>query len=158
MIEKLLKRRTETAGNELDRSVNDWRANLPEEQLSPSTRQRILAQAMQAQPVSAPVFLPGRRLVLAAAVPVFVTALLALALITTGDAPVSPESSESATLTVTKSGDDVVFRIANGERAHRVYRSSEPMDLGDQPAFKTVRDGFRDRLDTGGSVVYYRID
>jgi hypothetical protein len=50
-----------------------------------------------------------------------------------------------------------VFLIANGGQEHRIYRTDNPRVLPGE-SYETAQGAFRDRLDAGGAVVFYRID
>jgi len=69
-----------------------------------------------------------------------------------------PTNHGPLTVRAAKNGDEVVFTIANGGRAHRVFKSSVPTNFDPSTAV-TVRDGsFRDSADDGSDLVFYRID
>lgn len=149
---------------ELDGAIRAWRAlekaDGGGERLSNATRARILGQAGDAdesRPTPfASLFVPTRRLALAGVVPLLV---LSLAM---GYLLIDPVASigggdPAVRLEVSKQGEDVVFLIANGERPHRVYRSTRPNAVPDE-LYVTAQRAFRDRLDSRGDVVYYRID
>ena len=58
-------------------------------------------------------------------------------------------------------GDYTNFTIANGDRMHRVFRSEQADRLvapAAEDAFALARGSFRDRLESGSHLVFYRID
>jgi hypothetical protein len=58
------------------------------------------------------------------------------------------------TVRAAKSGDAVVFTIANGGRPHKVFKSSVPTHFDPSTAV-TVRNGaFRDAADDGSDLVF----
>jgi hypothetical protein len=101
-------------------------------------------------------FVPTRRLALAGIVPLLVLSL-AMGYLLMDPVPSLQGRDPSVRLEVSKQGGDVVFLIANGERPHRVYRSTRP-NVGAEEPYVTAQRVFRDRLDSRGDVVYYRID
>jgi len=145
--------------NLLEEAIREWRCEQrPEERLSGTARQRILATAREAgeqrRPSFASLFLPSR-LAWTAVVPVLaLTLALGLQFVS------RPEVQEAGThVAVMKDGDDVVFVIANGRRLHRVYRTEGQAGPSPQGEPFAVTDGiFRDRLDSDANLVFYRID
>ena len=140
----------------LSTALREWRdSERSAEQLSTDCRTRILEASRPGQKLRplASLFLPLRGWALAGALPV---ALLTLAL-GYGFLPGPETESDTApTLRASRVGDEVVFQIANGGKPHRVYRSTSAGEAGEAMA---VTDGrFRDRLDRGGDLVFYRID
>ena len=151
----------EIEARELDRAIRDWRGQGSEEQLAAPTRARILeavteraAHGGSTAPLI-PLFLPVRRLALAAGLPALV---LALALGYGARIAENPGEFGEPRLIATKQAGEVVFIIANGGRPHRVYRSTDPARLGTEAAFTATDGSFRDRLDSGPDLVFYRID
>ena len=74
-----------------------------------------------------------------------------------GQAP-GLEGPESPPIFASKTAGEVVFTIANGDRAHKVYLSTAPDRFDNAPALMTRDGAFRDRLSEGPDLVYYRID
>ena len=72
----------------------------------------------------------------------------------------SPVGQDSGVLLVqgSKINGEVVFRITNGGRPHRVYRSSSPKADAERELLTTTTDRFSDRLEGTTGVVYYVID
>jgi hypothetical protein len=57
-----------------------------------------------------------------------------------------------------KTGDEVVFTIANGQASHVIYKSNVPNKF-DASSGVRVRNGtYRDSADDGSGLVFYRID
>jgi hypothetical protein len=105
-------------------------------------------------------FVPGARMALAGGVPVVLLTVLVGALgIPRKSDDVGPRAGLVARVDAHKDGADVVFVIANGHRAHQVYKSHDPSDFGPDAQFVETRGSFRDRLSNGGAdVVFYRIE
>jgi hypothetical protein len=105
----------------------------------------------------ASLFLPARRLALAGTLPALLLALaLGWLLVPLGHRELA---GGPVRLDAIKRGDEVVFLIANGGSTHRIYRGENPQGLRQgHEAYATTDRAFRDRLDRGGSVVFYRID
>jgi hypothetical protein len=150
---------------ELDRAVEAWRAGRSaDEGLSEAARARILREARTASTVERrvlrPLFLPLPRLALGGALPVLALSLALVALVALqGDLrTVGPAGRGHTRVEATKSGDNVVFVIRNGSRAHTVFRSAEPGAFGSEPIATTASGRFHDRLAGDDSIVYYRID
>jgi hypothetical protein len=142
----------------LEQAVDAWREDSPTERLSSQVRHRIFDEARrptQARIPAMPLFPPVRRLALAAAVPA-----LALALLVLYGSQSGPDGSLLAgapRLLATKSGDEVVFVIANGSQEHQVRRLARAAQLQGEPM--AVSNGtFRDRLSSDSQLVFYRID
>jgi hypothetical protein len=151
--------RRKDSETDLDPAVRALR-EVPAEVLSGDARERILHGALEARSTSeaplAALFAPRRWLVAAAALPL----LLAAALVALVDrSAISPTATGAPTrVEAMKVGGQVVFTIANGKTAHRVYRSTTP-ERFDLSAPVSVTDGvYRDGLDRGADVVFYRID
>jgi hypothetical protein len=66
-----------------------------------------------------------------------------------GDGPV---------LQAVRQGDEVVFVIANGGGHHTVRKSNDPRHLTDSETLVVSDGAFRDNLDSGNNLVFYRID
>ena len=147
------------SADRLSAALRDWRAaERSGERLSTTSRARIVESARTRAGANRPrplvsLFLPLRGWALAGALPV---ALLTLALgYGLGPGPATGPDP-APTLRATRVGDEVVFEIANGGEPHRVYRTTGAGDPGEAV---TVSNGrFRDRLDAGGDLVFYRID
>lgn len=146
---------------DLDSAISAWKnGSVQAEALSEVARIRILARAANpgrhAPPLRA-LFFPLRQLVLAGALPlVLLTGLIGYV---TLQSLVATPGVEHPPISASKTSDgEVIFKIANGKRVHRVYMSTSPDRFEQAPGF-TTRDGaFRDRLDGGPDLVFYRID
>ncbi len=140
----------------LERAVVEWRSAATAETLSDDARQTVLQAAFDRRdpiPQHRPLFSPLPRRILTGAVPLVLAAVTVMLFPERfGD----PDSS--VRLQATKSRDEVVFTIANGQRAHSVYKSSVPSSF-DSSSRVPVRDGsFRDAVDDGSGLVFYRIE
>jgi len=146
-----------SAGSRLERMIEAARAT-PETGLSGESRGRILREALhdgEADEALPALFTPTRRLLVAGALPV----LLAVGLLV-GIFPGKHQTTAShpASIAVSKQGDQVLFTIRNGDRAHRVVRSSQP-DRFDGSEGVAVTDGsYAEGLSDGSDLVFYRID
>jgi hypothetical protein len=135
-----------------------WRGEGPEEEkLSASSRSELFRRVQS--PGSAPfgtvtLFPPVRRWVLAAGIPLVLTAGLAWLGGRVGE-PAPP----GVRIQVAKQGEEVVFTIADGRRVHQVRKSEDPSEFDSASAVR-VRNGgsYRDGVDTGADLVFYRID
>jgi hypothetical protein len=67
-------------------------------------------------------------------------------------------NGEVPRLEAVRQGDEVIFKIANGDRSHTVRKSNSASDLQDSESVVVTDGAFRDRLDSGGDLVFYRID
>jgi hypothetical protein len=152
----------------LDQALMAWRQAEADggERLSPATRERILgATASPDRGRLAPLgslFVPTWKLALGTTLPA-----IGLAAVLGGlwsqesrrpDAAGLARHGDQARVAADKSGDEVVFVIANGRSTHRVTRTDDPRrNRGDEGT--VVTDGtYRDELSGGSEVVYYRID
>jgi hypothetical protein len=144
--------------SKLDAALDSWRrTEQAPERLSSSGRTELFNK------VSAPgsavfgtatLFPPIRRWALAAGIPLVLTIGLAWVGARVGEPTPSGVRIEAA-----KQGEEVVFTIADGRRVHQVRKSESPTEF-DQAATVRIRNGgsFRDGADTGGDLVFYRID
>ena len=64
----------------------------------------------------------------------------------------------AAQVRVAKHGDRVVFTIANGDRAHSVYESTDPNRFDSSGRLSTTAGSFVIRADEGADLVFYKID
>ena len=154
-----IKNRPEPAP-ELERALAAWKADeaLPET-LSDAARRAILAEA--SRPAKAPrrlegfadLFVPARRIALAAALP---TLLLAVVLVA-GLPGFRPGTEAPKQIEARKSGGEVVFLIANGKTVHRVVRTTRP-DSGSGDVFTTTDGRYEDRLESEATLVFYRFE
>ena len=153
---------------ELDRALEAWRArnssengDNPTETLSGDARSRILRgirdDVRSRRTPFADLFLPARRLALAGVVPALALAA-ALGLLVQPAMQGSGLEAGQGRLEATKIGGEVVFVLANGDRSHNVYRSTDPKGFGVEPAFVTEDGSFSDSLSSGPDLVFYRID
>ena len=144
---------------DLNAAIAAWKTSARRsETLSDVVRSRIVARAGDRKPRPAirTLFLPFRRLALAGALPVvLLTALVGYA---THQSLAPAPGLVPPPILASKAAGEVIFTIANGNRVHNVYLSTSPDRFENSPAF-TTRDGaFRDRLDGGPDLVFYRID
>lgn len=155
--------------SQLQRAINALKkAETPH--LSDNTRKRIVNEACAAiAPAGAarrpamtplrPLFAPRGGLTALAAVAVFgLAALVGTTAWRQGRIELPASEGVATRIEAHKDGGQVVFRIANGARTHRVARSADPADLGGGDVFETSNGAFRDRLDSGSAIVFYRID
>ena len=147
----------------VDRAVAEWRSQNSDEsseRLSAGTRARILAGATHDRgPARAPLaslFVPIHRLVAAGAVPALMLVMMLNWLVPPAGGPA--EDSAAGSISAIKTGDEVVFVIANGNRPHRVYKSTSPIEFSGGPTYTTEDGTFTDALDSRANLVYYRID
>ena len=128
--------------------------------LSDEARDRILGEAVRHAPVEEPLpslFTPGRRLLVAGALPV----LLAGALLMGIDGEVrDPASSgeQPPVVSAEKHGDQVTFSISNGGRQHTVYRSTDPGRFEASSGVDVTDGTYVDRISDDADLVFYRID
>ncbi len=145
--------------NVLDAALSQWKATRRTSPgLSAATRGEILSVALASRPEASAYrpllgIIPQR--LLAGAVPmVAAVAVLLLFAERMGD----PSLRSPLTVRAAKSGDDVVFTIANGGRPHRVVKSTVPTRFDPSDAV-TVRGGaYRDTVVDSAGLVFYRID
>jgi hypothetical protein len=140
----------------LEAALRDWRsAARPTAQLSDECRGRILREAFRPEehePVLASAFLPARRWLAGAALPVVLAGILGYWL-RTDTRPVDVASaSSSATVEVHRQGNEIVF-----VGARQVLRSTDPRGADAQPIAGEGRV-FRDRIPGSGDLVFYRIE
>jgi hypothetical protein len=135
-----------------------WRDAGPEEEkLSVSSRSELFRRVQSAGSapfVTATLFPPVRRWALAAGIPLVLVAGLAWLGGGVGD-PAPP----GVRIEAAKQGEEVVFTIADGRRVHQVRKSENPSEF-DSAAAVRVRNGgsYRDGVDKGADLVFYRID
>lgn len=150
----------------LDRAIDEWQAvatvATDDERLPDAARARILRQARSRREsgpkaLLLPLFLPARRFALAAALPALLVTLGLGYLLAPGDRLAPGLENATMRLHVDKVGDEVVLLIANGDRPHRVYKSSRPNSLPSESVGSITRGSFRDRLD-GADLVFYRVE
>ncbi len=144
----------------LERALGAWRSALEKPgRLSDEARSRILDGALNppARETAAglPLFVPARRLALAAIVPAALGLLLAL-LVTGHSGNLAGRIGPK--IVASKQNGQVVFSIANGKRAHYVYRSSAPNRIGTGSPEKVVGGVFTDTMAGGPDIVFYRVD
>lgn len=148
----------------LEAAIAAARRGVTEMQLSGRARAAIFeAVWAQTDPVPGtlrPLFASPRRLAIAGALPLLLAAGMLALLGRSGPPPVSSVSGASGTmhLEVSKEGDQVCFRIANGKRSHSVSRSTEPDRFDATSAVHIAEGAYSDRLDGPTDLVFYRID
>jgi hypothetical protein len=152
--------------SQLDRAIRACHdAEIPSESLSGDARsaifnefRRLHASGEQPAPHST-LFLPAARWAWGAAVPIFALSLLVgSVLLTQGPYDGGALVTQQARVDVSKAGENVVFVIHNGDRAHTVSKLTNPAASGEGESFTTTTGRFDDRLDSGAAIVYYRID
>lgn len=146
----------------LDEMVEAWREGSGQaESLSERCRREILAAMTDGEALRSerPLFPRSNGLAWVFALPAL---LLALAIAwqlapREGGAPLSEPVPRISAI---RSGDDVIFVIANGKREHTVYRSESKVGLerAAEEAFAVTDGTFRDRLESQADLVFYRID
>lgn len=148
----------------LDRALTDWRnAEKSPERLSGPARERILDAATRGGgrqvrfSLPSPLFLPARRFALAAVLPLLVLSLSVAYLVLPGGTVPGADDTAPRLLT-SRLGDQVIFVIANGDRPHRVLKTDDPRVPGSGEPLDVEQGVFRDRLDSGADLVFYRID
>lgn len=144
----------------LNEAIACWRDAAPDERFSREARADILERSHRARREPGPtrlaqLFVPVAKIAYASAVPVLVLALTLGWLAGTTGQDVGPVAVRIET---SKVGGEAVFRIANGGRLHKVYRTSDPRGRGEMELLATTKDSFSDRLYETTGVVYYRID
>jgi hypothetical protein len=152
---------------DLDAALLAWRkapAAGAVERLSAETRSSILDATLErsqsdyaAERPLTPLFLPARRMMLVG-FPVLALTLALGWLVRPAEIAAPVAADRFPPVHATKSGDEVIFLIANGQRPHAVYKSQAPNSFDAPPAFWTQDGSFRDRLDGGPALVFYRID
>jgi len=158
--------KTEANAALLNASIQDWRQHSEgsAQKLSTASRAQIL-RSIRAES-SAPgllaplasLFVPARRIFWAAGLPAVALLLVVASFMYQ---PGSIVTDSAATLNVSRVGDEIVFEIANGGRAHRVFRSDSPEGLAagnSSEVFALARNTFRDRIDSESGIVFYRVD
>lgn len=140
----------------LDRAIAQMKSSISPERLSDDVRHRILreaAAALEVQPVPTRLRAAAWR-VLAGALPVAAVGLLALVLAGRSGGKGEP----ALRIRATKAGDEVIFSIANGKNTHRVYKLNSANGFGDSSRIPVHAGSFRDSVDDGSGLVFYRID
>jgi len=144
---------------DLDSALQEWRQSRPATaSLSQPARARILRHRPTRIERAVPLFFPARRLALATALPLLVLSLMAGYLLMPGGALETATNGNGAVLHAVRQGDEVVFVIANGGGSHLVRKSNDPSMLADSESFVVSDGAFRDSLDSGTNLVFYRID
>lgn len=142
--------------SEMKKAVSAWKTHRPAGSgLSSAARNRVLRSAMAGPdardlPRISNLFPAYSRLALAAFLPVCLLAVV-LAL-TLGGSP-GPVS-----ITAEKVGDQVVFSIANGGRAHSISKSNTPHTFDPGKSVRVQDGSYREPLIENGDLVFYRID
>lgn len=125
--------------------------------LSEGARERILARVLTAsstfERARRPWFRVGR-LALAACLPLGLVGVGAAVFLLRGG------GSEGAAgiVRVEKSGDQVIFTIANGKKTHTVLRSSDPARFDAGSARRVVGGRFEDPVAGESGIVFYRVE
>jgi len=142
----------------LARAVAEWKRGAAgrADQLSDAARARIHDAVLASRPIPAPRPLFGlfpRRLAATILPIAAAVALVAFFPERSGDA-----SRAHVKVRVGKSGDEVVFTIANGTSGHTVYKSNDSSDFGRAERIAVQGGTFRDRVADDAGLVFYRID
>ena len=150
---------------ELERALEQWRQQRPAGQkLSQPARARIFREAMRPRgsrkriEAAVPLFFPARRLALATALPLLLISVMTAYVLMPGGPIDGAANGDAPILQAVRQGDEVVFTIANGGGKHLVRKSNSAKELANGETF-VVSDGvFREQLDSGADLVFYRID
>ena len=153
------------ASQRLDRAIRAWREAEPtRSELSDATRRRVIDEVGSARRQigvrpQALLFVPARRLALAAALPVVALSVLIASWLWGPTGRLAPGApTDVPRIEASKQAGDVVFVIANGGRPHRVSKSLRPNGLGAAEVITVTEGQFRDRLEADARLVFYRID
>jgi hypothetical protein len=149
--------------DDLESALAEWRQQrFPELKLSQQTRARIFRAAAERHSrriePAVPLFFPAGRLTVATVMPLLLLLLMAGYILMPGGDVEIAANGEAPRLEAVRQGDEVIFVIANGGRSHLVRKSSSASNLKDSESFVVTDGAFRDRLDSGGDLVFYRID
>jgi hypothetical protein len=128
--------------------------------LSADVRSRIIDEALSHAPAEKALpslFTPGRRLLVAGALPVVLAAALLMGIDGDVRAPVSTGEGSSV-VSVVKEGDQVTFSISNGGRQHTVYRSTDPVQFEPSSGVAVTDGAYVDRVSDDADLVFYRIE
>jgi hypothetical protein len=132
----------------------------PGESLSITARERILNEALRPERQQAALpslFAPARRLWLAGALPLAL-ALLFVTGLERGVAIAPVESPKVTQVRVSKLAHQVQFDVSNGGKTHKVVRSTDPRHVASRQGQEMANGSYRDRLQDGADLVFYRID
>jgi len=143
----------------LGRMLDAARDTRPE-RLGAEVRARIVTESLKPGPAEglAPLFVPARRLLVAGGLPLILAAAF-LVVIDPDSQPALDPATHAARATrvaVSKDGGNVLFSIQNGNRAHRVYRSSEPQGEGQK--VELSGGAYVEDLQDRDALVFYRIE
>jgi hypothetical protein len=130
------------------------------ESLSDASRSRVFQAVTEGDPVPpavARLFTPWRRMALASVAPVLLVVAVVGWLGLRGEAT-APEGALPVGVEVAKVGDQVVFRISNGDRAHFVSRSERPDRFEAADRARVSGGSYADPLNDDAGLVFYRID
>jgi hypothetical protein len=150
---------------DLERALEEWRLQRQAEQkLSQPARARIFREGMRPGvnkkriEAAVPLFFPASRLALATVLPLLVISIMTAYLLMPGLPIDSAANGDAPILQAVRQGDEVVFTIANGGGQHLIRKSNSAKELSDGETFVVSDGAFRERLDTGDDLVFYRID
>lgn len=150
---------------ELERALEEWRLQRPTgPKLSQPARARIFRDAMRSRgsrkqiEAAVPLFFPARRLALATALPLVLISMMTAYLFLPSGPIDSAADGGAPILRAVRQGDEVIFTIANGGGEHLVRKSNSPKELANAEAIVVSDGAFRERLDSGADLVFYRID
>jgi hypothetical protein len=152
--------REDEVRSRLERMVHAGRS-AAEEGLSEEARTRVLSVALRDTGTDEPLpalFTPTRRLVVAGALPVLLAVALLVGIVPESRQPQLAGPTGSATIQVSKQGDEVLFNIANGHRAHRVARSTDPNRFEASDEVSVTNGAYSEHLSDTADLVFYRID
>ncbi len=163
---KKTRQETPEGRRSMDALVDEWRTgeSTQAERLSPGARHRIVSEALRptsarrAMPALSSPFLPFSRWALGAAVPAVILAVVLGIWAEPRRQGGLAVADADTRIQVSKEGGEVVFLIANGKPSHQVYKSDAPYGFRSSSPQQT-RDGrYRDGLDGGPELVFYRIE
>ncbi|HXV77178.1 MAG TPA: hypothetical protein VD788_12745 [Candidatus Polarisedimenticolaceae bacterium] len=153
--------------DQLDRALAAWhRSGAESPRLGDRARRAALAEAARARSTEAlpapfsSLFVPFGRLAVAAATPVVILSLM-VGSVLLSDGALHRDTGIATSPTridAVKTGDEVVFLIHNGSRRHTISKSEIAHDFAAEGSVTVTTGQFRDRLDSGAEIVYYRID
>jgi hypothetical protein len=130
------------------------------ETLSEGSRSRVFQAVTEGDavpPAWARLFTPWRRMALTGLAPLLLVVAVVGWLGLRVEGP-RHDILQPIGVEVVKTGDEVVFNIANGGRDHFISTSERPDRFDGSTRAKVVDGTFADRLDRGSELVFYRID
>jgi len=155
MFRKFKNEQSRMAETSLDQAIGALRSELRNEILSESSRAVIFDEARRPFRVfeSLALLFPRSQAILIA---VSVPLVLTLALLFSMPHSIAP-GSQFEKIVAAKDGGEVVFTVADGNSAHRVFKSTDPAKFGAKEV-PAVGGRFADRTENGVELVFYRVD